>query len=619
MYITKSLTKTGIILFFIYYLFAGNICAQRSAYSSSWRYTTDSLIQQLKISKSDTSRILLLHKIGDLYKRTIPDSAFHYYNIALTISVNIKNEKFTALSLCDIGLFYVDKGDYNKALKYFFNSLKINEEISDKKGLAQSLTYIGIVNLEQGLYDKALEYFTKSLKIFKEIDFKKGIIMCNTNIGNIYLYQGSYDKAIEFYTKSLKMYEETGDKYGMSVCYNNLGSTYYNKKIYKNAITNFTNSLKIKQELGDKHGISGVLSSLAALNIKLKNYNKAVEYALEGLKFAKETKSLPQEKLAYECLSVANDSLHNYQKAFEYHKLFKEINDSIFNEERSKQITEMHTKYDTEKKEKELLVKGKELQIQDLKISRMNLYLFILAIIIILILTIAFFIIRKNKYQSLLKNIQLEQILLQSQMNPHFIFNSLSVIQSIIYQNKTEFAVKYLSRFAKLTRIILENSRAEYVTLDKEITMIELYLDLQSIRFENKFNYVIEVDPELSPEMIAIPPMLAQPFIENSIEHGIMHKEKSGNIKISFKTGKDMLLFEVTDDGVGREKSKEIKEQSNDENKHVSLATTITQERIENINKSLKKKIKLDITDLKDESGYAMGTKVAFFIPFKAA
>ena len=163
-------------------------------------------------------------------------------------------------------------------------------------------------------------------------------------------------------------------------------------------------------------------------------------------------------------------------------------------------------------------------------------------------------------------------------MNPHFIFNSLYSIQNFIVTEKPDKASIYLSKFAKLVRNILDNSTEEYVTLEKEISTIDNYLELQKVRYAGKFNYRIDIADEIDTETMKIPPMLAQPFIENAIEHGIKHRETPGHIDIRFSLKDHTLIFEVEDDGVGRQKAREI--EIVQEPDHSSMATSLTRERL---------------------------------------
>jgi LytS/YehU family sensor histidine kinase len=207
----------------------------------------------------------------------------------------------------------------------------------------------------------------------------------------------------------------------------------------------------------------------------------------------------------------------------------------------------------------------------------------------------------------------LREKLFRTQMNPHFLFNSLTSIQNYILDEESRIASKYLSRFSKLIRNILDSSSVEFVSLEKEISTIENFLELQKIRFRNKFDYSIEVDQNINLDEVNFPPMIAQPFIENAIEHGIKNKPDKGHIDIRFMRHGGQVILEVEDDGVGREKAKAILHNKNRD--HKSLSTEITRERIRVLNKKLKKKITLDILDLKDDDGKPAGTKVVLEVP----
>lgn len=213
------------------------------------------------------------------------------------------------------------------------------------------------------------------------------------------------------------------------------------------------------------------------------------------------------------------------------------------------------------------------------------------------------------------KTIELEQRLLLSQMNPHFIFNSLTAIQSYIFRNDPKSAGKYLASFAKLVRLILENSRNKYTTIGKEIKTLEHYLELQALRFDEKFEFAIEADPEIERESMTIPPMLTQPFIENAIEHGLTSVAGKGHIVIRYLLNDDLILIEVEDDGIGINKAMELQKEG--QKSHISLATKISKERLENLNKLEKGKISMDIVDLANIDKSQHGTKVTFKIPYK--
>ncbi len=209
---------------------------------------------------------------------------------------------------------------------------------------------------------------------------------------------------------------------------------------------------------------------------------------------------------------------------------------------------------------------------------------------------------------------QTEIAALRAQMNPHFIFNCLNSIQLYTIQNNTEKATEYLTKFSRLIRLVLENSRSERVTLENELETLRLYIEMEAMRFRGKVNFKINIAPTIEQSYIQIPPLLLQPFVENAIWHGLMHKEEGGMIRIDVNQPNDNLLrVEITDDGVGREKAAEYKSKSATQNK--SFGMKVTAERIELINRLYNTTTQVKIFDLKNNLEKAAGTMVTVEIP----
>ena len=206
-----------------------------------------------------------------------------------------------------------------------------------------------------------------------------------------------------------------------------------------------------------------------------------------------------------------------------------------------------------------------------------------------------------------------EMMALRSQMNPHFIFNSLNSIKFYTLQNDSILASEYLTKFARLIRLVLENSQLELVTLKKELEALQLYIDLEAMRFKEKLSFVIEVSPEVDVQYVRIPPMLLQPYVENSIWHGLMHKPEGGRVTIHIQHSNESLIIEIVDDGIGRARAAELKSKSGDN--HKSLGLQVTAERIRMINQRFDTNTQIQIVDLADSFGQPCGTSVVLKIP----
>jgi ligand-binding sensor domain-containing protein len=211
------------------------------------------------------------------------------------------------------------------------------------------------------------------------------------------------------------------------------------------------------------------------------------------------------------------------------------------------------------------------------------------------------------------KMVELKLVALRAQMNPHFIFNSINSIQLFILKNDTESAHKHLSRFSKLMRQVLENSRHEFITLEKELSALELYVELERLRFSYKFHFTVSKGEGVEPEHVLIAPLILQPYIENAIWHGLMHLENSeGQLLLRIEIHGEMLKCIIEDNGIGLKKSIAIKKDSS----HRSAGTSLNKERVETINSLNKSKLSVEFIDKINPDGSPGGTRVEVFLPY---
>jgi LytS/YehU family sensor histidine kinase len=200
---------------------------------------------------------------------------------------------------------------------------------------------------------------------------------------------------------------------------------------------------------------------------------------------------------------------------------------------------------------------------------------------------------------------------LRAQMNPHFIFNSLNSINMFILENNKLQASEYLSKFSRLVRLILQNSQEAFIPLERELEALKLYLELESLRFENKFEYKISVDGSVDTTVLKVPPLVIQPYAENAIWHGLMQKREKGHLEIELYAENQILFYKITDDGIGRKKATDLKSKSGLMQK--SMGMRITADRIAMIEQQ--NKTPITITDLVLSDGSPGGTEVLIKIP----
>jgi len=507
-----------------------------------------------------------------------------------------------------LGLIYKEMGNYEKALEFALDYLKVGKE--NNFGNTEMMLFSWVAGARfcfSGQIDSAELYFDKALSYPDEnLDIEAQKYRTYMWLGNLHRLKGNLDSTIYYNRIAYEWYYEKGFLFWALYSSNMLGYFYYEFNELNTSEKYFLQSEKIFKEMIELN------SWYRYDSLKyIVSYGTELYFPLSK-RFMKEM-MWEYGKMMYGMLYEINNKKKNTDKALEYLLAFKNSGDSLSKLIRNREIIEIQTKYESERKDQQIENLSKDNEFKDIRISQTRVILIGLAILLFIIIVLAIVLIRQNRLREQQKNVLIQQRLFRSQMNPHFIFNSLASIQSLIVNKDSFVASLYLTKFSDLVRDILESSTQEFVKFDKEIRTIENYLELQKVRFGEKFDFSIEVDESIDTEELFIPPMLLQPFIENSIEHGFKNIDGKGFIKLCICKSNNVILIELEDNGIGRDKAREILLKQNMD--HKSLATNITQERIHILNKKLKKKIVMDILDLKDENNKAIGTKVTLEVP----
>jgi tetratricopeptide (TPR) repeat protein len=312
-------------------------------------------------TQADTNRLKAINIIAWSYNRSNPDTAIVLAEQQVKLSSNISTNKakiWLSKAYNTIGVSFNNKGNFPKALEYDLKALKLCEEIKNKKGIANCFTNIGIVYQQQADYKKAIEYYLKALDIYTETNNAGGIGDSYINIGVVYYFKADYDKALEYYFKSLKIREEIGFKPNIGACYNNIGLIYLEQKNYPKTLEYDLKSLKIYTETNNKFGIAASCANVGEVYTKLVDFKKAILYCDTAIKVAKQIGDINIERTVYEILAGTYSKMGKYKEAYENHVKFKTLTDSIFNEDNSKQLGDLKTQFEVEKKEAELKIKS---------------------------------------------------------------------------------------------------------------------------------------------------------------------------------------------------------------------------------------------------------------------
>ena len=608
----------------------------------------DSLIQLAQKETIVITKVKLLNQIAKMYRYSNPQKAIEYNQKAIYLIPKDSCDKLGNLYSTmgtiygHIGelsqtLFYLDSAAtlftraksfdklasiysnmstthffmsaFQKSAEYLYKSIRINEQFGDTAGLAYNFAALAAMKYELKEFEASIQMGRKVLEQYPLRN--EFLFMGNTslNIGLAYSSINKVDTALFYLDQGLDYFEKENYLGGKAKIYSEKSSLYLKHQQIDSAKQYIHKALILKEYITDQNQKLDIQMSLANIYFYENNHSKSIQLYDTVRKVAHKIPYRAIEKAALEGLIDNYQALKQYAKVAEYLRAYIVLKDTILNAEKQQQIKEMEIKYETNKKEQEIALLAKDRDIHALNALRNQQWAYSAFIILILVLLISFLLLRQNKLRAQQKTAQLKHQLLRNQMNPHFIFNALTAIQSYVYENNPKAAGVYLSSFAKLVRAILENSRKEYITLDKEIQWLENYLKLQLLRFDHQFEYQINLDPQLDSYELLIPPMLTQPFIENALEHGLKNIDYKGKITIQFTIEATQLLkISVEDNGIGYSPPS-----SHATSTHNSLATKITQERLLFLNKNQANDIHFSI-----KPAQPSGTIVSFIIPLKS-
>lgn len=620
----------------------------------SQQATIDSLKRVYKVTKADTAKAGLLNRISSEFKEINPDSTLFYANKALSLSAKLEYPFGKANGEFNLGNASIILGDYTQAKNHFekaktiFESLLKNESGNKSfiYGLARCYSGLGVIFSQEGNYYESLANYQKGLELYQKIKHKASISKSYNNIGILYKSRGNNTKALEYFKNALKIQEEIGEK-TMPVTLMNIGViyfennklpqaySYYSKaeKLFKTIQNNrstallenywgdyyvkikatdraeahYKKALELYESLQNKFGASLALYNLGTLYFVQHHYNQALALAAKSLDYAKEIGILDQQYHSEKLVSDIYEAQNQPALSLQHYKNYIRARDSLNTMESTKKFDRAEMDFEYQKKEALYREENK----------REHLLLIFTIIGTLLVIGLIFLLINRHQVKkrlTLQKEVaEYEQKALHLQMNPHFVFNCLGSISSFIVQNGTDSALKYLSKFSKLMRLTLEYSKDTLIPIDKEIESLQNYLELEQLRFHDKFDFIIQSSDSVEFNM-GLPPLLIQPFVENAILHGLVPKEGPGKIVVDFDVENGQLVCTIWDDGIGITKSAAIKE--NSMKAHKSMALEITRKRLEIMEATISKSAQIDIKEL-EENNAVVGTKVTLRLPIQ--
>jgi tetratricopeptide (TPR) repeat protein len=534
--------------------------------------------------------------------------AYPIFNQSFQIFSSAGDKYYCNVLLTNIGVCYMIMGHYSPAKENLIHALKYFESVNDSDRITAACVNLSFIPFDLK-EDLEFENYLKKGLAYAQTDQKKGKIY--NNLGELYARKKLINRALEFYRKAFYYCDKAGDWLMVSMIYHNTGRIYLQQHKRDSAMCYFQKVISCEKTSPDNYLLAMVYRDMATLENELGSQDKAWQYINKSLSLAQNDRMAKIMADDYIWLSDWYSSNHNFEKAYLYKLKATVINDSLFNETKTRQTKEIEAIYQTEKKQTEINLLSEQNKVSNLQLRNNHIFILFLLLLSLLIIGISLLILRQNKLKTDNKSLELEHKLLRLQMNPHFIFNALTAIQNQVLQKPSIEAASYLSGFARLMRSILYSSRSETISLLQEVETLTEYLKLQKLRLSDRLNFEFFYQLTSDISEIAIPPMLLQPFIENAIEHGIAAKDVAeGNIWISIVEGKDKLTISIEDDGVGLHQTP-----GNMQSEHKSLATKITEERLLALSKTFKTKLFFSINNRVSSEGKILGSKVFLQLP----
>ncbi len=589
----------------------------------------DSLKQVLKKTDNPEVKVEILLGIYHELKTDSMTAAGKYGIHALIESKNIGNETLIARSSGVVGEIYYDQRKLDSSILHYQVALEYYERSADSLNISRTLSEIGLCYYSNNNLKLAMDYYLRAKKLLERLDAEIDLIDLNNRIVFILIQQEQFEQALVILNHNYNTIRKQPLKPETVKTAFNISNLYKRAKQFELALSYADSTEIFSRQLNFDFGVAKANSMQAYILMDLKKLDEAFQAIESAEKIYKSMDAqidlfqmaiakarVHQEKKQFDSMwkavreaekrkgqiqdnellieyydadYIANKNTNRYKQALDAHEKLSGIQDSIFKVSNAEKINELQTKYETEKKDGEIATLSQQAQIQALQISQRNTQLIGagIALLVLILGGFAFNQQRKFKHQQAVSD--MEQRMLRLQMNPHFIFNALASIQNYILQSDTKESVSYLAKFGKLMRQILEHSREEFITIEEETDMLRNYLEIQQLRFKNRFDFKIEIDKSIDPAEMKIPPLFAQPFVENAIEHGLKDKTSDGLITIRFSQEGKNIRLEVEDNGSGMSGGMNIQKE------HKSLATVITKERLSIFEKKFKQQFLLEL------------------------
>ena len=560
-----------------------------------------------------------LYNLGIMYSNTgNMNAAMNVFTWSYYLRLRAGLEESAVKSLFNMASIDVKKGNIAQGLDLLFQCMRMFEQQGNLVEVARTCTNIAYCYTYEEEYEKAGQFRQRALQLNLQLQDDAGISQSYFNYGVHFIRTKEYEKALDMFRKSLSIREKSGNRVAMSECYSRIGLIYNWVEVFDSSVYYCRKALSIQEPAGHADGMVNSYISLGSAYNRMGQYGPAYDAIQKALEMARKIGSPDYISKSEFQLSEILFNRGDYKEAMIHHREYVVFKDTASNQQVRKLALSKQFQYEFDRKA--AVMKAEHEKKQTLAAAEVRKQRVLSnSILLVSLMTGLFSFIQIRSYNrrkriSFERQVsEVEMKALRSQMNPHFIFNALQSVNDFIQKKDMANASKFLIKFSKLMRSVLENSMHREVALEKELDSLELYMQLESTRLDNPFTYEIVVDENLDRNSILIPPLILQPFVENSIWHGLKNKREPGKINIEIREKNDAIICIIEDNGVGRDPASMMKQPVPE--KRESLGMKLTRERLKILEKFNNFRSKLEITDLKDALNNPTGLRVELSLP----
>ena len=533
------------------------------------------------------------------------DTAYFYHAKSLEMAIRLKDSTQIFYNYNNLGQVFRMQDLNTLAIDYFLKALEVSNAVGNLRSSSFTMNTIGATLVVQKDYERAMKYFQMSVEIARQRNDKRTLAYNYGNMGEIFLIKAQPDSAMYYFQLSRDWLVELNSATGMGVAEHLIGQAYFGLNEYEKAKERFEYALTYHKNDNNQRYQSLCNCYLGKIATAQQNYNAALVFLDLAKTQALETNSLINLVEVFDSYAELYKQQNQWEKAYDAKMQSFIYSEKILNEKNNSSIHALEIGFETKEKEQKIELLSTE---NRLKTQRLRVGIILLSVLLIVIILILYILQIRKKQAKLVQN-DLQQQVLRSQMNPHFIFNVLGSIQNFMLRNDSKKAAGYLSKFASLTRATLEYSSEDSIALSNEIAMLRNYMELEQMRKSGIFEFEIDYDEELESDFIQIPPMMIQPFIENAIKHGFKNIDYVGKLQLSIIDKLTYIEIVIQDNGSG------IQHKKQNNKKHRSMAMEIFEKRRKLIQHKFNKDFKFEVYNLKDTDSNLSGVKVTLKIP----